>query len=68
MNPEQLIVPAERGCDREGGLVTVDSFVSIAFGTIYVDKKMLRPTGQKLLAILWEENDHLKRGFLRSRL
>ena len=27
MNPEQLIVPAERGCDREGGLVTVDSFV-----------------------------------------
>jgi hypothetical protein len=55
MNPKQLIVPVERGCDSEGYLEMVDSLLRLALGAIYIAKNTVTLADLKLFAFLRKE-------------
>ena len=63
MNPKQLIVPAERGCDSQGYLEMVDSLLRFALRIVYLAEDAVSLTDIEMFAILGEEADRVGRSF-----
>jgi len=57
MDPKQLMIPVEGGCDSNGFLEMVNCLVSIALGSMYPAENMVRLAGLILIAFLRDETD-----------
>ena len=57
MNPKQLCVPSERGCDLEGYLEMVNGLLYFTFGVIYTAKGSVTLASQRFLALVREETN-----------
>src|SRR5258708_6706942 len=63
MNPKNLIVPVERGRDFDSRLEVVNSFRSLALGTMYEAKKAVRLTELQLLTFIREKTNRTRCDF-----
>ena len=64
MNPGQLRVGVEGGCNREGYLVIVNGLIRVAPFVIYIAKSTMTYTDPKFLVFLWEDIDPAGCSFL----
>ena len=63
MNPEQVMVPIERGRDAESYLVMMNSLLDLTLGSIYLAESAMRPADPMLFTFIWEETDRAECGF-----
>ena len=63
-DPEQLVMPVERGCDSKGCLEMVNGLRCLTLGIIYVTKGTMTMADQILFIFFGEEIDRAGCGFL----
>ena len=66
MNPKQLVVPVEGGCDSESRLQMLNSFPSLALGPINVTEKVMRSADPIFPALVQKEFDCAGGSFFRG--
>src|ERR1700753_1970625 len=65
MNPTQLNIPVESGCNSEGRLEMANRLLPLVLGIIYLAKKPMRYADLKFLPFLGEELNCTRRSFFR---
>jgi len=66
MKPKQVVVPIRRGRDSDGYLVTVNTLLYLALGSINPAESTMRFADQVFFVFPWEEADCAERGFFCS--